>query len=791
MKISIEWISDYVKVPDVERLSKDLTMAGLNVDEVIRPHVEGKVVAGRIVKVEKHPRSDKLLVCDVDVGDRVLKIVTGDLKVEEGYIVPVALPGTRTADGKLIEVSQIKGVKSEGMMCSLMELGISEQSDRIHVFEKDIKPGTDLVKLLHLNDTVLDIEITPNRGDLLSYIGVAREISAIYDVDLEIPDPIVRSDTRRTEEFVEIVIEDVEGCPRYAGMVIRGVEVKESPIWLKRRLMASGIRPINNVVDATNYVMLETGHPIHAFDYDLIKTKKVVVRKGKEGEKVLLLDEKEYTLKGGETLITDGGKEIIAVGGVMGAMNSGINEKTKDVFVEVAYFDPVRIRKTKKGLGIDSDASYRFERGVDPNDVEYVMKRVVSLIQEIAGGVATSNILDVYPKKIEPITIHLRREKLNSTLDLEIPDSEVERIMRRLGFEMERSSDGWNVTVPTFRIHDVQREIDLVEEIGRIHGYDKVPSVPPVIEGGSSGLSDYQKFRRKIVDLMKSFGFDEVETFSFTSSKRVEGWKFTNLKTLELLNPITDDLDVMRESLVYTLIDVASYNYTHQRRNVKIFEIGKIYWEDETFKEAERLGAIAIGLENERDYTDRRKVDFLTFKGVLDGIFSSLGLEVEYKPADLNGFVPTRCAEIFVDGVKVGFIGMVDPDVSRSFDLKDDLYYFEIDLEEVFKHRLKIPRYRPSPSFPSIRRDVSLLIDRNGISRKVIDIFKEVGKDLVEEVGVSDVYRGEGIPEGTMSVTFYVIFRSKERTLKDDEVNDLFERMIEQVERRLGIRRRY
>ncbi len=793
MKVSLEWLSDYVKLPnDPEDLAYRLTMAGLNVDEIYEYGVDGQIVVGRIEKMRPHPNSEKLAVCDVNVGKKTLKVVTGDLKLEEGALVPVALPGTKLADGRIIEETVIKGVRSEGMMCSLQELGVEDQSDRIYVFEEDLEIGSDLTNSLKLKDLVFDIEITPNRGDCLSYLGVAREVATLYRTRVLRPESEFKRVGRRTEELVDIVIEDLEGCPRYTAMVVEGVEVGESPIWLKRRLMASGIRPINNVVDATNYVMLETGHPIHAFDYDLLKTRKIVVRKARKGERVVLLDEKEYHLLGGETLITDGGDTIIAVGGVMGAENSGINPNTKNVLVEVAYFDPVRIRKTKKGLGIDSDAAYRFERGVDPNDVEYVMKRVVSMIVELAGGTPSDGILDVYPNRISGPEVFLRKEKMESLLGIEIPEKEVEEILEGLDFRCERRGDGWKVFVPTHRMHDVSREVDLIEEIGRIYGYDRVKSERTLIWSGLGGLNDRQRMRRKIVELMKGFGFDEIVTMSFTSSDLVKRWKFKEEETLKLLNPITDDMDVMRESLVYTMMETLSYNYTHQRRNVKVFEIGKIYWRDgENLKERETLGAMACGLENERDYTDKRKVDFLAFKGVMDGLLERFGIFPEYIEAELVGFVPTRCAVLKVRGEEIGFVGMVDPDVVREYDVKDDVFYFELDLEKIWELKVDIPSYRPSPMFPGIRRDVSFLLRKGIRSHDVLKFMREFGGDIVEEVGVSDVYRGEGIPEGMVSVTFYVVFRSGERTLTDEEVNSLFEKMIEEIESRFDVKRRY
>ncbi|MCD6448909.1 MAG: phenylalanine--tRNA ligase subunit beta [Thermotogaceae bacterium] len=790
MKISREWLSDYVDVP--ENVEDILTNLGLNVDEVISSPVKGKIVVGKVVEVNPHPDADKLNVCTVDVGDEKLNIITADKNVRENAYVAVALPGTILSNGREIKAVDMRGIMSEGMMCSLEELGIEEHSDNVYTFDFDAEIGRDVIELFNLNDVVYDIEITPNRGDALSYTGISREIAAKTKQDVVYPAADVKSDVTKTEELVKIRIEDVEGCPRYAAMVIRGVTVKESPVWLKRRLMASGIRPVNNIVDATNYVMLETGHPIHAFDYNLITTREIVVRKAKKGEKAVLLDEKEYEFSGIETLITDGGKNIIAVGGVMGAHNSGISDNTKDVLIEVAFFDPVRIRRTAKVLGIQSDASYRFERGVDPNDVEYVMKRVVSLIQLLAGGTATKDILDVYEKKIDPIKVQLKKGKIEHILGIRVPDGEVVDILERLGFSVEKTEHGWNVTVPTYRIYDIQREIDLIEEVGRIYGYDKISSQRTLIWSGIGGLNEKQKLRREIVEIMKGMGFDEVLTFSFTSSKKVGEWNFSDRETLTVSNPITDDLDVMRKSLLYTLIDVASFNFTHQVRSAKIFEIGKVFWKDgEELREEEMLGAVAYGRENEEDYTDKRQVGFYTFKGVVDELLERFGIKAGYERVEISGFVPSRTTKITAGDVEIGFIGMVDPDFAKRYDIKADVYYFELGINKIEYLKESKPKYRPSPVFPSIKRDVALLIGKDVQSIKIMERIKELGKELVEGVKVIDVYKGKGVDEDKMSVTFSITFRSDERTLKDEEVNDLFEKIISRIEEEFGVKRRF
>lgn len=792
VKISLEWLRDFVDYGSDNEVIDALTDVGLNVDEVIKPHVDGKVVVGKVEDVYRHPNAERLNICRVNIGDRYLNLITADKTVKVGDYVPVALPGTKLANGKVVETVEMRGVSSEGMMCSLEELGVEQESKEVYKFEFEVTEGQDVVKLLKLDDTVLDVEITPNRGDALSYLGVARDVAARMKRNLRVPNPEIEEGNGRTEEIVSVEIKDSEGCPRYSVMVVEGVKVKESPVWLKRRLMASGIRPINNVVDATNYVMLELGHPIHAFDLNLVKSRRIVVRSAKEGESVVLLDGKEYILNGGETLITDGGEEIIAVGGVMGAENSGINDNTSSVLIEVAYFDPVKIRRTAKGLGLSTDASYRFERGVDPEDNELVMKRVVELITSLAGGRPSKGMVDVKLRDFKTDLIDLRTNRVKEILGIEIPEWEIEDILKRLGFKLSRTYYGWKVEVPSFRIHDVYREIDLIEEIGRIYGYGKIEEERTYVWSGLGGLNDYQKFRRRVGEITRALGFDEVVTFSFTSSKIVEKWNFKDVEILRPLNPITDDLDVMRSSLVYTLVQALSYNYTHQVRNVKFYEMGKVFWkEGENAKESEVLGAIATGLENEMDYTDKREISFYTFKGYVDELFSRLGVEASYERAELEGFVPTRTARMSSRGKVLGFLGMLDPEVVERFDIKSDVYYFEIYLQELYEASEKIPRYRPSPVFPSVKRDVAFLMGKGVESSKVIEDIRSLGEGLVEDVRIIDVYSGKGVPEDMVSITFSITFRSSERTLKDEEVSELFEKIVSEIEKKHGLRRRF
>ncbi|KHC90732.1 phenylalanyl-tRNA ligase subunit beta [Thermotoga sp. Mc24] len=788
MRVPESWLREFIDLDwDIEQIAERLTFSGTSVEDILRPFsVSGEIITAKVIERLDHPASEKIIVCKVDTGKRIYTVITADKTVNEGDYVILALEGATLNNGLKIEPREFKGVVSEGMLCSLEELGLEEKSDRVYRFPEPVELGVNVIEKYGLNERVLDIEITPNRPDCLSIIGVARELSALSGRPLKKPQP----DVSFVDEDVQfdVEIEDVEGCPRYSARIMKGVTVKDSPLWMKARLVAAGVRSLNNVVDATNYVMLELGHPVHAFDLNRLKNKRIIVKAAKGGERVLLLDEREYELKGGEVLITDG-ENVLALGGIMGGMESGVYDDTRDLVLEVAYFDPVRIRKASKALGISSESSYRFERGVDPNDVELVSLRLAELIQKLAGGHVLGKFWDVYPRKIESKKVMLRKARIEKILGTKV--EEPGNILKHLEFQVEDRGDSYEVLVPTFR-PDVEREIDLIEEIGRIYGYEKVESKVISVPAINRGWDEKQLFRREISQFMKGMGFDEVVTFSFVDSQKVKRWPLVGREPITLSNPIVSDMDVMRTSQFYSLIQVLAENFKRQNRDLKLFEIGKVYFEENgNFREIETLSAMSCGLENPGDYTDKRNVSFYTIKGVLDELFFRLGVNVEYRAAKIPGLFPTRSARIYVENWEIGFIGMVDPKLLDEYDVKENTYFFEVDMELLRECASKRPAYRPTPRFPAVRRDISFLLPKGFESVKIIELFRESGGDLVEEVGVFDVYEGRGIPEDMVSVTFYVVFRHPERTLTDEEVNRIFEEMVQKAEEEFGIRRRF
>lgn len=788
MQVPVEWLKELVDVDvSAEQLAEKLTMAGVSVERIFNPFASGRIVSAIVVETRPHPNAERLRVCKVFDGSNHYTTITSDQNVKENCLVAIAYPGTKFADGSEVHSANIRGVISEVVMCSLQELGLEEKSDRVYLIEEPIEPGVDLIRHWKLNEPVFDIDLTPNRPDCLGIIGVAREVAVLFDKKLRLPQPELEFFDEPAEKFVSVEIEDVDGCPRYCAGYVRSCTIKDSPIWMKRRLMACGVRPINNVVDASNYVMLLTGHPVHVFDYSKVKDGRIVVRCAKEGEQVVLLDEKLYTLKGIETLITDG-ENILAVGGVMGGRDSGVTQSTSDLLLEVAYFDPVRIRKTCRALNIKSDASHRFERGVDPNDADYVMRLLIHTIQQVAGGLSAKGFVDVYPRKIESKTVKLRKDRLRKVLGIEVPDNEVHRILESLGMQLQPTQEGWIVQVPTHR-PDVSIEEDLIEEVGRIFGYEKVPAEAPRILAVAGGWNDYQKFRYKIKRLVQSCGFNEVVNLSFCKSSIVE--QLLRQEPLMLNNPLVEDMDSLRPSLLFGLIDCVAYNVRRQNRDVKFFEVAKVYGlKDGNMFEREKIGMIATGKLEEDDYTDTRTVSLLWLKGVIEEIGRHLNIAFEFVPADIDWLTPGRRAHIYVNGEQVGLLGMLSKQFNELYDFKGEVYFAELDMHELFKHHNPLGSVITPAVFPYIRRDISLLLPIGKSAGEIIKFLRS-SHQFVERVGVSDVYTGKGLPENVVSVTFYVIYRAPDRSLTDEEVNEIFENTIKKVEETFSVRRRF
>ena len=779
MKVSIEWLTDYINITkNAEELINELKLHTTDVESYSKVGENlSNVVVGKIKDVKPHKNSDNLVVCEIDVGNSIKKIVTGDLTVKAEEKVPVALPGAILANDVKIETRDFKGIVSEGMMCSLKELGISEDADKIYRIIDDVETGADFVKYFNLADEILEIDILPNRPDLLSYLGIAKELEAI---DCGKNFTLFDYTQIQKGEGFPVKIE-YDKCKRYMATVMKNIKVGPSPLWLVKRLGRAGIRSINNIVDITNYVMLETGHPIHAFDLDLIGNQ-IVVRKANNGEKVLLLDEKEYTLRGDETLITDG-KNIIALGGIMGGELSGINENTTSVLLEVAYFDPVNIRKSSSYHKISSDSSYRFERGVDPNDSEIVMGRLIKLTTELATGEVEGFTTDVYPNTIEKKRILLRKNYLNSRLGKVIEKSDVEKIFNKLDFTFVNQGENWLVSIPTKR-PDIIDEVDIVEEVGRVYGYSKIPSYFPSISGLTGAKGDFVAFKDRVTDIMLANGFHEAKTFPLNNIKRM--WMEDDVE-LKVVNPLSSEYEYITPKLVYGLLEATSFNYRNQNRDVKLFEIDKVFLKDDSSetgaKEFTNLAFVATGRENEYDFTDKREISFYTLKGTLENVFKEWSLNVDFLRSSQIGLMKSQSAELFFNDLKIGFLGLLDPQIADSFyEIKSPVYICEINLDTLFANRKDVSKKIRKFDFPAIKREYAFVVPIS-VEFKEIQKVIEDGGDIIEEFQIFDVYKGKNLPKDKISITVSIVYRSEYKTLKDEEVNEVEKNILSKLQK--------
>jgi len=773
MRISVEWLNDYIDLTDKNalELANALSLSGTEVESVEFPwnYIEG-AFTGRIESVEEHPDADNLVVTKVSVGEKLYQIVTADKTVKAGEYIAVILSG-----GKLwnleIKDRKFRGINSEGMFISLEELRLEEKSETVFRFDHPVETGKDIRETLKLDSAVIEVELTANRGDCLSMFGIARELKAIYRKEIEYPSAEIEENPK---EKIDISIE--EGCKRYTALLMDNVTIKESPLWMKRRLVAAGLRPINNVVDITNYVMLETGHPIHAFDADLIGGNRIIVRKAKSGEKLTLLDGKEVELIESDLLITNG-EEPLALAGIMGGMKSGISPNTRRVLLEVAVFDPVTIRKTARRLGISTDSSYRFERGVDPSDSFYVIKRLASLISEFSGATVSSRITDAGTPS-EKIKLHLRKWFVDKVLGTVVPIEDIESILSHLGFELEEAGDGWEVEVPAYR-YDITQEIDLVEEVGRIYGYEKVPSVLPRILPSQESIPVEIKEIRKLKRILTASGYNEVINYSFLNPekiKKVSG----DFDPPMLQNPLSLDFSAMRPSMIFGLLETASYNFRRQNKDLKIFEIGNVFQNTDKVNEHLSVALLAMGKENAEDYTDKRTLSPYTFKGIIESILQLYGVKYSFEPASEDWLEKRAAADVIINGEKVGYFGIFNAEIAdRVFEVKgQELFIAELNVDKLIELKKTVVKETIISPFPRVFRDLSLLVPHHLNFSEVEKTITEYAGKYLTSVKVIDIYKGKGIPEGYRSITVTLTFESSENTLTDEKVSSAIENII-------------
>lgn len=795
MKISLNWLNDYIDLKDifVEEIIDKLTYAGLEVEEVFNQAKQfEKIVVGLVKEAKKHPNADKLSLCIVNDGEQDFNVVCGAPNVATGQKVVFAKVGAVIPNGGMkIEKAKIRGEVSFGMICSERELGISDSHEGIIVLNAGLKEGTPISDALEMNDVVLEVAITPNRADALSHIGVARDLCALFDRDLKLPKVELTESKKKSEELASVEIVDAVNCPRYVGKVISNVEIKESPEWLKKRLKSIGLRPINNVVDVTNYVLYEVGQPLHAFDLENLKDKKIVVRQAGNDKKFTTLDSKVRELNTNDLMICDGAKPV-AVAGVMGGENSEVTSKTKNILIESAFFNPSSVRKTAKHLGLSTDASYRFERGTDPEITLWAARRAALLIHETAGGEIAASEIDAYPNKIIKLNASVRFSRIDHILGYSINKNDVEKILERLGFEISsKSAEELSVVIPTYR-HDVEREIDLIEEVARIYGYNKIPEI------NKMGVTleqkvDHSAFDGNVRELLNSLGYFEIITNSFLSETVAE--KFG--RSIGVLNPQSSELSHLRPSLLPGMLTTVSNNLKVNERDLRLFEVGKIFEKlngnkissFDDFRESENLLLCITGNKVRTEwFAQDRSIEIFDIKGeaeaFLSKLFPNISLSVDYKHED-NSLL--ELAFSLSDGKQiVGRGGKVKKEAYAMFDINQDVFVFESDLSVLKQINKPIRVFHELLKYPKVYRDFAFVLDNSIDSLSIIEVIKSASSNLLHNIKLFDIFQSESLGKGKKSLAFQLEYYHENRTLTEEEVEKEFRNAIKAVEQKLN-----
>ncbi len=778
MNLPLSWLKDYM---DTEGISEEeyrsrLTMSGSIVESIENPGAEFKnVVVGKITKIEKHPDADKLVVCRVDVGDEEIQIVTGAPNVFEGAVVPVAKHKSKLPGGVKITKGKLRGVVSYGMMCSTDELGISkERATGILILPDDTPIGEDITKTLGLDESVAEFEITSNRPDCMSIIGLARESAATFNREFHIPGIKATGNDEDVNTYAKIEIADSNLCSRYTGRVAKNVKIGPSPKWMQNRLTACGLRAINNVVDITNYIMLEYGQPMHAYDLDNVEGGKIIVRDAVPGEMLETLDEKPRELKPGMITISDE-KRAIGVAGVMGGANSEVTDSTTTVLFESACFNPVLVRRGAKALGMRTDASALFEKGLDSENCLNAINRACELLADMDGGEIIGGAIDVYPVPKQNTILPFEPEKINKFLGTDISESDMIEYLNRLEFKVE---DG-KITVPTFR-GDIEAMADIAEEVARLYGYDNLPTTMMKGRVVVGGKTHKQKIVDSIRNTLTAYGMYETMTYSFIDPKEFEMTNVPMDNVVKIKNPLGEENSVMRTSMLSSVIKTLKINYNRRAASAKIFELGMIYIPiGETLPDEKMIAALGM-------YGDG--VDFFDIKGTVQGLLCRLGIkEIVFEAESENkSYHPGRCAKVLINGDTLGYIGQIHPSVADSFKLDTEIYAAELDLNTILKHATFDREYKALPKFPASSRDLALVIDKNISVGEIEKIIKDNETDILESFNLFDVYEGAQVGLNKKSVAYSLKFRAADRTLTDGEINEVTDKILTELKTKLN-----
>jgi phenylalanyl-tRNA synthetase beta chain len=798
MRVPLSWLKEFIDVKaSAEEVAEIFTMGGIEVEEVFDPYEElGELVTVKVLEVSFPEELKELALCKVTDGkEEFTLLTTAKDQVSPGLVLGAVKPGSMVFSGEKVEEKVVKGFKSYGMFLSPYEAGLGLEKDKLLSFPPDTPLGVSIYEVLKVSEPVLELAITPNRGDALSILGAARELYALTKWELREP----TFEEKEGFEIDEVVkIEDEDGCFRYTGRLLKGIEVKESPFYIQKRLWLCGQRPINNVVDITNYVMLEIGQPLHAFDWETLEGRRIIVRRAKEGERLLMLDgvEREFSQ---EDLVIADAKRPVALAGIMGGEETGVNQDTKEVFLEAAWFNPKRIRRTSQRLKVSTDSSYRFERCVDPEGVLKGLLRACELLKKEAGAKEVSRVIDVYPCPYQPPKIYVSFERVNQYLGFELDKEEVKEFLGRVG-RIKEVEDGLEFEPFSYR-QDLKIPEDLIEEVARIYGYERIPTTFPVASLYAEAPLFEIKVLQKLRQILSGLGFYEVVNYSFIDPAWIKSLMLKEgdkrLKVLELANPLSVNQSVMRTSLVPGLIETARINYFREISGLKVFEVGKVFFPTEELlaEEPYRLGLLMMGYrEKDEWYSEDTKFDIFDLKGVLEELFRALSLEVELRPYSEEPFLKRGLSfDLYFGDKKVGFAGEVKNLVLKAFDLKEVVFVAEVDLEallEPLKEVWEKAEVKKPPKYPSTFRDVTCIVKRELKIGEILDYIASLEVPWLEEVKCIKIYEGPPIPEGEKSISLRFWYRAKDRTLKDEEVNQVQEELARKIFEHFGARPR-
>ncbi len=785
MKLSREWLSEFADIKATDKEYCDaMTLSGSKVEgyEIVGEEIT-KVVVGKVTEMVRHENSDHMWICTVDVGKAApITIVTGAQNVNTGDLVPTACDGATLPGGVVIHTGALRGVTSEGMLCSLKELGLTIHDfpyaieDGIFILQEDCKPGDDIKDVLGLGDTVVEFEITNNRPDCLSVIGLARESAATFDTKLNLHTPVVRGGCGNISDFLQVEIADADLCPRYTAKMVKNIKIQPSPAWMRRRLRDNGVRPINNIVDITNYVMLEYGQPMHAFDYSCVKGGKIIVRRASEGETLQTLDGKERAITKDMLVIADA-HDSIGLAGVMGGGNSEITQQTNTIVFESANFNGTSIRKTAIALGMRTDASGRFEKGLDIMNTVPAVERACELIELLGAGQVMDGTIDVMSSEYKPVSLPLEVSRVNALLGTDITREFMVSVLEKLDFTM----DGDTICVPSFR-QDIEHYADIAEEVARYYGYDKIESTLFAGSASRGGYSPQQEFERSISSACRGMGFYEVMTYSFGSKTAWDKIKLPDDSPLRnafvIQNPLGEDTSVMRTTALPSMLEVLGTNLSKRSMAVRLFELATIYLPRQDSPLALEKTVLTLGAYGKQE-------DFYGLKGCIEALLSALRIK-NLRFASINdnsAYHPGRCAGIYCKDKLLGIMGQVHPQVCPEFGLSGEVFAAELDVNSLRDCVSAQPTYIPLPRFPAMTRDIAVVCDSSITVAALTDAMYAAGGDYLENCALFDIYTGAGIPEGKRSVAFSLSMRAKDQTLTDEHADEIMKSILSNLEK--------